>query len=83
MNGAEHQPWLILHDPVGALVRQHVTALWQLLGDEDVLFAPLWGCGLCGQDNHRLIAQIVQLRYALCRSGKLSSWLAMVLQNFS
>lgn len=71
MNCAEDQLWLILHDPVCAFVRQHMTALWQTLGNEDVLFAPLWGSGFCGQNNDRLIAQKVQLRDVPCRLRKI------------
>src|ERR1700688_696544 len=70
MNCAEYQLWLILHDPVGAFVGEQMTTLWQTLGNEDVLFAPLRGSGFCGQDNYRLIAQIVQLRDSPCRFGK-------------
>jgi hypothetical protein len=68
VNRAEYKLWLILHDPVAALVRHQMPALWQPLADEDVLFAPLRRCRRCGQYNRRLVAQIVQLGYAPCRS---------------
>src|ERR1700686_3624907 len=48
-----------------------MTALWQTLGDDDVLCAPRWRRGLCRQYNHRLITQIVQLRDAPCRLRKI------------
>jgi hypothetical protein len=59
------------HDPVSALVRQHMTALRQTFGDEHVLFAPIWRCGLRGDYNYGLSAQIVQLRDAPCGSRKI------------
>jgi hypothetical protein len=44
-NRAEHEIRLILHDPVGAQVRQHMTASWQTSRDGDVLCASLCWCG--------------------------------------
>jgi hypothetical protein len=71
MNCLEYKLWLILHDPVSALVRQRMTALRQTFGDEHVLFAPIWRCGLRGDYNYGLSAQIVQLRDAPCGSRKI------------
>ena len=70
MNCPEYKLGLILHDPVGTLVRKDMTALWQTLGDEHVLFVPLCGRGLRGENDYRLIAQIVQLRDAPRRFRK-------------
>ena len=69
-NCAEYKLWLILHDPVAALLRQQMTALRQTLADEDVLFAPLWRRRRCGKYNHGLVAQIVQLCHAPRRFRK-------------
>src|ERR1700686_266881 len=70
MNCAEYKLWLILHDRVGALVREDMTALRQTLGDEHVLFAPVCRRGLRGENDHRLLKQTVQLPDAPCRLRK-------------
>src|SRR5580704_6231001 len=69
-NRADHEIRLILHDPVGAHIRQHMTASWQTSRHGDVLCASLCWCGHCGQDNHGLVTKIRLPGYLRGRPGK-------------
>jgi hypothetical protein len=58
MDCAEHKFGLILHDPVGAARRQHITPLGQALRDGFVLLASFCRRGFCREDHDGLAAKI-------------------------